>query len=421
MSLEQTIAAVGFAKVLVRLTPGTSLAVADAAVTEASLENLFVVPDQDQQSGLEAVAGGETRTEPGLQPRPRRVRLYPLLGLATGYVNHDGLAGLRERGEVDRVVEAQIPSLIRPHRIGQVQPFEDPEPAMAAVQLSWGIRRLRANALWDQGLTGTGVIVGHLDTGVDVSGPELRSALHAFAEFDRAGDRIEGATARDSDTHGTHTAGTIVGRAGPRGAFGVAPGAKLASAMVIEGGEVVERILGGMEWVIEQGAHVLSMSLGLRGFSPAFEVLISALRQREILPVIAVGNEGPQSSRSPGNYSNVLSIGAMDALDRVPSFSSSQRFQRPSDPLVPDMVAPGVAVLSCVPGGYLEMDGSSMATPHIAGLAALLMQARPDVPIARIEAAILQSCSLPGGMPAPRANRGVPDAVRALALLQQMP
>src|SRR5204863_1085458 len=93
----------------------------------------------------------------------------------------------------------------------------------------------------------------------------------------------------------------------------------------------------------------------------------------------AVGNEGPNTSRSPGNYANVLSIGAMDDRDRVADFSSSQRFQRDTNPLVPDLVGPGVGVLSCIPNnGYAEMDGSSMATPHIAGLAALLLQASPD-------------------------------------------
>jgi subtilisin family serine protease len=102
----------------------------------------------------------------------------------------------------------------------------------------------------------------------------------------------------------------------------------------------------------------------------------------------------------------------------VADFSSSQRFVRPVDPLVPDLVAPGVEVLSCIPGGdFAEMDGTSMATPHVAGLAALLLQAKPDATIAQLETAILDSCQRPPTMPEARVNRGVPDAVRALALL----
>ena len=95
------------------------------------------------------------------------------------------------------------------------------------------------------------------------------------------------------------------------------------------------------------------------------------LRARGILPVFAVGNEGPGTSRSPGNYSEALSVGASDEDDLVADFSSSQQFRRPGDPRVPDIVAPGVGVISTVPGGgFAEKDGSSMATPHIAGLAA---------------------------------------------------
>jgi subtilisin len=134
--------------------------------------------------------------------------------------------------------------------------------------------------------------------------------------------------------------------------------------------------------------------------------------------VIAVGNEGPFTSRSPGNYANVLSVGAMNQSDQVADFSSSQQFNRADGPLVPDLAAPGVGVLSCIPnGGYAEMDGSSMATPHIAGLAALLLGASPNATISQVEQAIFGSCKRPATMPQPRANRGVPNAVGAFELL----
>lgn len=162
------------------------------------------------------------------------------------------------------------------------------------------------------------------------------------------------------------------------------------------------------------------MSLGLRDFTPAFEVVINGLRAAGILPVIAVGNEGPDTSRSPGNYANVLSVGALDHGDIVADFSSSQKFNRAEDPLVPDLVAPGVGVLSCIPGGrFAEMDGSSMATPHMAGLAALLFEAKPNATIEEVERAILASCQRPAGMIADRGNRGVPDAVRAFEILTE--
>jgi subtilisin len=160
------------------------------------------------------------------------------------------------------------------------------------------------------------------------------------------------------------------------------------------------------------------MSLGFRGWWEDFIPITRILRRRGVLPVFAVGNEGPGTSRSPGNYYQSLSVGAMAADHSVADFSSSQRFQRRRDPLVPDVIGPGVGVTSAKPGGrWQEMDGTSMATPHIAGLAALLMQARPHATIRRIEQAIFGSCVLEPGMPPDRANRGLPDGMKALALL----
>jgi subtilisin family serine protease len=147
--------------------------------------------------------------------------------------------------------------------------------------------------------------------------------------------------------------------------------------------------------------------------------LTKVLRRRGVLPVFAVGNEGPGTSRSPGNYPEALSVGAIDKKQVVASFSSSQRFSRRRDPVVPDLVAPGVNVISAKPGGgFQAMDGSSMATPHIAGLAALLLQARPKATVSAVERAIIASCILPPGVDPERANHGMPNATKALASMR---
>src|SRR5262249_40588170 len=145
--------------------------------------------------------------------------------------------------------------------------------ARASETPTWGISRLNVPALWANGIDGKGVVVGHLDTGVDGSHPALNRAIAAFAEFDMAGNEVPRAKPHDSDEHGTHTAGTIVGRPLSRREFGVAPRARLASALVIEGGQVIARILAGLEWIISKNARILSMSLGLRGYTPAFQEL----------------------------------------------------------------------------------------------------------------------------------------------------
>ena len=261
--------------------------------------------------------------------------------------------------------------------------------------------------------------MAHLDTGVDGRHAALAGAVAHFAEFDVMGRAIQPAPKpHDSDEHGTHTAGTIAGRPVGGRHVGVAPGARLASAMVIEGGDAIARVLGGMDWALSLGARVLSLSLGFRGWWPDFLAVTRVLRQKGVLPVFAVGNEYAGSSRSPGNYPEALSVGACGEDDRVADFSSSQRFNRKKDPVVPDLVAPGVGIVSAKPGGgYQAMDGTSMATPHVAGLAALLLEAVPKAKVSRLEAAILGSCVRPRGMSAERAGRGIPSATKALEAL----
>jgi subtilisin len=412
-AIDETVAAIGFAKVIVSLksTAVTGL----AATTETNIENHFMIPDKMQAETLaaSAVMLASRKFKQTESPASRRVRVYQHLGLAVGYVDASGLASLEADPKVANVAKAPELSLIRPVVA---------EAAKLTAGTSWGIRRLKADRLWAAGFKGNGALVGHLDTGVDASHPALNGAIGAYAEFDMAGDQVPNAKPSDSGEHGTHTAGTIVGRVGLKGSFGMAPEAKLASAMVIEGGQVVERILAGMDWVISQGVRIMSMSLGLRGYTPAFQAVIDALRAANVLPIIAAGNEGPNTSRSPGNYANVLSIGAIDDHDQIPDFSSSEQFNRPDNPLTPDVVAPGVAILSCVPGGgYKTMDGTSMATPHIAGLAALLLSAKPAATADELEQAIRGSCSLPAGMLQARGNLGVPDAEKAFALLTGSP
>lgn len=440
MSVAASLQATGVADVLVFLKPdartparprATARAGAGAAAVSDSgdaappaysaapakaLLKMFANPKLGQDAALlEALAGTATGSAPqaaGLTlasaaaPGPR---YFEQLGLLLGTVDRKGLAGLRAHAAVQRIVEAPALRMIKPvARAG----------AAAAVGMSWGLKAMKVDQLRAQGLTGAGILVGHLDTGVDGAHPALQGAIRHYAAFDALGVQIPNAPVVDSEDHGTHTAGTIAARAVNGFEFGVAPGAELASAMVIEGGNVLARILAGINWAMARRVRILSLSLGLPGSNNFFLPVVQRLRQRGILPVFAVGNEGPGTSRYPGNYAQALSVGAHDAQFAVAGFSSSQRFVRPRDPIVPDLVGPGVEVVSCAPGGlYQRMSGTSMATPHIAGLAALLMQARPTASMARIERAIFESCTLRPGMLASRAHRGAPDGVLALSRL----
>ncbi len=441
--IDEDLQATGVASVIVVLQQPA--ATAAAATSARDIERHFTRSERSQDSALEREArawvavGGRRRAHPNaasaaaeslraaaaLEQRPAvanvevpeieppsLVRYYPNLGVAFGTVTRDGLDGLIADPQVGRVIGAPQLSLIRPTKVAS---------ASLEQLVTWGIDALEVPELWSQGLTGEGIVVGHLDTGADGTHPGLADAIGHFAEFDFFGRQLVPDPApHDTAEHGTHTAGTIAGRSTDGKSFGVAPGATLASAIVIEGGQVIARILGGMDWVVGQGARVLSMSLGLRGFMDDFEPLTQILRANGVLPVFAVGNEGPGTSRSPGNYSAALSIGAMDPNHAIASFSSSQEFAREQDPVVPDLVAPGVDVVSAKPGGGLQlMDGTSMATPHIAGLTALLLQAKPDATVDDVEHALLESCALEPGWLTERAGRGLPHGPAALKILTE--
>lgn len=436
--LNQQLSASGIAQVIAVLkspastapaaAEGVSGGVTLAATAEhsphlAGLESYFESSELSMNHAL-ARAGMSNVAAPGpgraaakdvREMVPPPVLHFPNLGLMLGTVTREGLASLRQDERVEKVTGAPQLRLIRPVRVAA---------AKLQTQITWGINFLNVPKLWDQGLTGKGVRVAHLDTGADGKHPALRKAIVSFAEFNSFGIRVTPSPKpHDTDEHGTHTAATIAGRPVQGRSVGVAPNADLASAIVIEGGNVIARVLGGMDWAVSQNVRVLSMSLGIPLSPPLsdFSLILQILRARNILPVIAVGNEGPGTSRPPGNHPEPISVGAIDKNKAVPGFSSSQRFSRKIDPLVPDLVAPGVDIISAMPGGgYQSMDGSSMATPHIAGLAALLFEAKASATINDVEKAIYSSCTLTA-VPTERGNRGFPDAVRALAALTGTP
>jgi len=436
MQLEQEIQARGVAQAIAFIDPSPDAGAAAATLSAAAATRLDDIDDlaacfvKDERSITASLAKAAAASSDSASLGMRRgrgaprstllnydaapvVRRFPKLGVLLGDVHNDGLERLASHSRVRYVASSLALSLVRPVSVASA--------SIARNTTTWGIDKLEIPKLWAAGLRGDGIRVGHLDTGVDGTHPALRNAIGGFMFVDMDGFAVPGRPATDTEDHGTHTAGTICGRPVGGRAIGVAPAAKLFSATVIERGNVVARILTGLDWAASQGIKVLSMSLGLRGFRDDFRELMSTIRGLGILPVIAVGNEGPGTSRSPGNYDIVMSVGACDSAVQVPDFSSSEMFARPLDPIVPDIVAPGVDVISAKPGGgFQSMDGSSMATPHIAGLAALLWQAMPTATVAQIENAIYGSCSL-ATMPRDRANRGLPNAPRAFQLLTGAP
>ncbi|MFE9750070.1 S8 family serine peptidase [Saccharothrix saharensis] len=273
-------------------------------------------------------------------------------------------------------------------------------PGVAKVWLD-GVRRpvldrsvpqIGAPAAWAAGYTGVGVKVGVVDTGVDGGHPDLVGREVAERNFTSDPD------ATDTIGHGTHVASTIAGNGTPY--RGVAPDAQLLDAKVCgREGCRESAIVDGLRWTAEQGADVVNVSLGGTD-GPEVDVLEEAVNTLSAthgtLFVVAAGNSGaPETVGSPGSAEAALTVGAVDRDDRIANFSS--RGPRVGDAGVkPDITAPGVDIVAAksrgVPGAgpadHHAMSGTSMATPHVVGAAALLAQQHPDWPGDRLKAAL---------------------------------
>jgi subtilisin family serine protease len=301
--------------------------------------------------------------------------------------------------------------------------------------MTWGLKQLGIQKVWET-TKGQDINVAVLDTGVHGEHPALAGRIKDFVLIDALGRRIEANPAFDAGRHGTHVCGTI---AGGTTDDGVAPHASLLVAGVLIGDSTVRTLLEALSWAVEKGADVINMSLGLSYYEPLFaEVFEILINQYGVLPVVAIGNENHGNSSSPGNAYNAFAVGAAEKVPRmrsleVAAFSCGASLVFPGDHknnLVhkPDVVAPGVQVYSCIPPvqrdkgtfEYNYMDGTSMATPHVAGCAALLMAARPEAPVAAIVAALKETATHPGGAALRPDNRwgfGLVRPVEALAAL----
>jgi subtilisin family serine protease len=248
------------------------------------------------------------------------------------------------------------------------------------------------------GLSGKGVSVAVLDTGISPH-PELDGRVDAAFTFDVQAWRPERQDpSHDTQGHGTHVAGLICGKT-----IGVAPDARLLSGVMIPGGRgTTADFILALEWAaLQPQVQLVSMSAGIRGYLPDLHRAVGNLLEVGVLPVVAVGNEGRNQTRSPGNYAEVLSVGATDAGNGIASFSSSGTILADHHLYtVPDVVAPGKGVFSCVrEGGYEAWDGTSMSAPIVAGLAALFLQRHPDITVLDLVEEILGRCKMIEGDP----------------------
>lgn len=297
-----------------------------------------------------------------------------------------------------------------------VEVLNPPEAVREARSHTYGLKAIGALAAWGAyGTRGEGVRVAVLDTGVDADHPDLAGKIDGWAEFDANGAAVA-STPFDDNGHGTHVAGTVAGGNASGQWIGVAPDARLYCARVLgPTGGTPAQIISGLRWAIEQEVDIISMSLGGLVMEPDMpdtytRSIVNAMSQG-IPVIIAVGNEGSQTTGSPGNDFFALTVGASDHADRPAGFSGGRtqivRHSPFLDPAAlplayskPDITAPGVAVRSAYVGGeYASLQGTSMATPHVAGAAALLLSATDKLSaVAREKRALALSDLLVGSV-----------------------
>lgn len=255
-----------------------------------------------------------------------------------------------------------------------------------------GVPQTGADEVWLDGYTGEGTTVAVLDTGYDAEHPDLTGRVVGSADF------TEGDGPFDYEGHGTHVASTIAGtgEASEGSRAGMAPDADLLIGKVLGfGGGQESWIIAGMQWAVDNGADVVNMSLGSSEPTDCTDPMSQAVNELgsgDTLFVIAAGNAGlPQSVSSPGCADAALTVGAVDSDSETARFSS--RGPTLDNRVKPDIAAPGVDILGAALGSsgdnhYRRMSGTSMASPHVAGAAALIKQAHPDWTAQQIKQAL---------------------------------
>ncbi|WP_152774551.1 S8 family peptidase [Streptomyces spongiae] len=272
--------------------------------------------------------------------------------------------------------------------------------------LDKSVPQIGAPKAWAAGYDGKGTKIAVLDTGVDTTHPDLKDQVIESKNFTPAAD------ASDKFGHGTHVASIAAGTgAKSNGKYkGVAPGAKILNGKVLDdtGSGDDSGIIAGIEWAAAQGADVVNLSLG-GGDTPEVDPLEAEVdkvsKEKGILFAIAAGNDGEfgeQTIGSPGTAASALTVGAVDDNDKLASFSSTGPGL--DGQIKPDVTAPGVDITAASakgsvieqevgenPAGYLTISGTSMATPHVAGAAAILKQQHPDWKYSELKGALTGS------------------------------
>jgi subtilisin family serine protease len=350
-----------------------------------------------------------------IDSNPVVIRYQPLISYRSVAVlaNEEAIEELRGLDEVEEVHDNFICEL----PVGESDSLLTTSGVAGAVK-DWYLERIGIDPQ-KRSHSGRSVKVAILDTGLDVSHPEFKStAIGDWMEWDDMGTPISGPVRQDDNGHGTLVSGILCGST-----IGVAPEVELYVGRIAPKGRATFAQIGaGLDWAAANFVDIISMSVGKPGYINNWES--SAAFMAQMLVVAAIGNQGPGTSRSPGDYKSVLSVGATDTSDTAwvspsnPSRGSAGGMisAGPNLYLKPDIYAPGVQVRSsALKGGYQVRSGTSFAAPAVAGVAALVKGAKLSFTPRTLRDHLLQY-STPITLPASLGQSGVMvSASRALS------
>lgn len=245
-----------------------------------------------------------------------------------------------------------------------------------AQTVPYGIPLIKADKVQAQGYKGANVKVGIIDTGIASSHTDLK--VVGGASF------VSGESYNtDGNGHGTHVAGTVAALDNTTGVLGVAPNVSLYAIKVLNssGSGTYSAIVSGIEWATQNGLDVINMSLGGPSGSTALKQAVDKAYASGIVVVAAAGNSGSSGSQNtigyPAKYDSVIAVGAVDSNKNRASFSSVGSEL--------EVMAPGVSVYSTYPSNtYTSLNGTSMASPHVAGAAALILSKYPTLSASQV-------------------------------------
>jgi subtilisin family serine protease len=351
--------------VIVRLDP---LATSPAAVSAREVAGRLERAGRRAQAPLLSLLDDMRRAG-----HARHVRSLWIANAIAVTADESALAALRARSDVRSIeLDSELP--IRPSDVAPAEP---------------GIAASTAPELWSHGIDGGGVTVATLDTGVDLTHPELASRFRGGSNswFDAYGQHAE---PMDVNGHGTQVTGLIVAGNG----IGMAPGARFIAARVFNdsGVSTDSGVHLAFQWLLDpdgnpatsDAPNVVNASWGaqLAACDREFEPDLQALRSAHILPVFAAGNDGPTapSDTSPANLPEAFAVGATATATTIAPFSSIGP-SRCDNGAFPALVAPGTGIRSTDRFGFDAngLAGTSFAAPHVAGALALLLQIAPQL------------------------------------------